>query len=302
MYTFQRGKRDTKALSVCIIMGFIIWSSLLLAGCKRKAAPTPSQFGYASFTIQWDSISKKDIPEDILRFCFYPVDDGPMILTETDGSNLRIALAPGKYGLLVYNYRKNNFHLFNRTTFKEIAVGFQQEKEGVAKAATIPVYGTMIQSFEVKANEDINTTITPTSFTKNVYFEIHIPPAQNARIKACEGVLDGVSPMMSISSRAMQRDSTTSLPLFFAKDKDGFDGQTLLLDGVRADETNETTHALTLHFTLHNGKSVSSTVDLGFDLFKINHQDILVHIDAALDMKEEPVISLSCDTVCTYSE
>lgn len=299
MFDFIGGKRRKVSLHALMIVVCTILGSMLFAGCKWNTAPASFQYGYVSFILQWDSISSKhDISNNTLRFCFYPADDGPMIQTNTDSSSLRIALAPGKYGLLVYNYGKDNFQLRNRTQFKHMEVAFKEEENGYSRAASIPVYGAVIHEFEVKPNQDVTTTITPTFFTKRVYFKINIPKEHHTHIRDCKGILSGVSPLMSIPDRTIKRNTTTALSFPFEKNKSGFEGQTILLDGACNEKDQEKmSHKLTLHFTLHNGKTISSTVDIGSILLDIKQQDILANINAWMNIVSEPEINLTCESI-----
>lgn len=297
MFDFTGGKRYKVSLYALVIIGCITWGCLLLVGCKRKPVPTSTQFGYVSFTVRWDSISKQGMPNDVLRFCFYPADNGPMIQTDTDSGTLKIALSPGKYGLLVYNYGKDNFQLRNRTHFDAMEVAFKEGENGHAKTPTLPVYGIVIPEFEVKPNQDITTTITPTFFTKNVYFKVNIPPKYHKQIVDCRGVLSGVSPFLSIPNRTIKRNATTTLSLPFGKNDLGFENQTILLDGAYNAKEENVSHQLTLNFTLKNGQHITSTIDMGLGLLSINQQNIQVHIDALVNMEAEPEINLVCKSI-----
>lgn len=296
MFDFTGGKRYKVSLYALVIIACITWGCTLFVGCRQKTTTTPTQFGYVTFSVQWDSLPKVDAPKDILRFCFYPADNGPMIQTDTDTGSLRIALAPGKYGLLVYNYGKNNFQLRNRTQFQQMGVAFKEGQDGHSKTPSIPVYGVVIPEFEVKANQDVTTAITPTFFTKQIYFRINIAREHQKHIHHCEGILSGVSPFMSIPNRTIERNTTTSLSLPFEKKESGFEGQTFLLDGAY-NGSDQTSHKLTLHFTLHDGKTLTSTVDMESRLLDINQEDILVDIDALLNRVSEPEISLICKSI-----
>ncbi len=301
MFDFIGGKRRNILLYALVIIVCIIGGYVLFVGSKQKTTPVSSQYGYVSFVVQWDSISKHDTSEDILRFCFYPADDGPMIQTDTDSGSLRIALASGKYGLLVYNYGKESFELRNRTHFKNAEVAFREEENGYLKATSKPIYGMVIHEFEVKPNQDVTTTITPTFFTKSVYFKINLPEDHHKHIGDCKGMLSGVSPFLSIPDRIIERNTTTSLSLPFRKNESGFEGQTLLLDGTsNRDDRGETPHELTLYFTLNNGKTMTSTLNLGSGLLDIRQQDILVNIEALMNTISEPEINLTCESIDIY--
>jgi hypothetical protein len=265
-------------------------------------APASSNYGYVSFVVRLDSISSKhDTTKNLLRFCFYPAGNGPMIQTDTDSDFLRIALAPGKYGLLMYNYGKDNFQLRNRKQFELMEVAFREEEDGYSKAASIPVYGMVIHEFEVKPNQDIVTTITPTFFTKSVHFKINIPEEYHAQIRDCKGTLSGVSPLLSIPDRTVKRNTTTTLSLPFEKNKSGFEGKTLLLDGTcNENDKDKIPHKLTLHFTLNNGKTVTSTVDIGSSLLDITQQDILANIHALMNIASEHEINLICESIAIH--
>ncbi|MDR2968960.1 MAG: DUF5119 domain-containing protein [Tannerellaceae bacterium] len=286
------------SLHALIVIVCIVCGSTLFAGCKQNKPHTSSHYGYVSYIVRWDSISPRhDTTKNLLRFCFYPADNGPMIQTDTDSAFLRIALAPGKYRLLMYNYGKDNFQLRNRREFENMEVAFQEDENGYSKTASVPVYGAVIHEFEVKPHQDATTTITPTFFTKKVYFKIDIPKEHHAQIRDCRGILSGVSPLLSIPNRTVKRDSTTILSLPFEKNKSGFVGEAVVLDGAHREEKEKVPHKLTLHFTLHNGQTITSTVDMGSHLLNIKRQDIQANIKAFVNSVSEAQINLICESV-----
>lgn len=292
------GKRCKVYLHALIVIVCIVCGSTLFTGCGKNTAQTSAHYGYVSYIVRLDSISPRyDTTKNLLRFCFYPADNGPMIQTDTDSAFLRMALAPGKYRLLMYNYGKDNFQLRNRRRFSDMEVAFQEDEDGYSKTASIPVYGAVIHEFDVKPNQDVTTTITPTFFTKNVYFKINISKEHHAKIRDCRGVLSGVSPLLSIPNRTVKRDTTTSLSFSFEKNESGFAGQTVVLDGAHREEKEEVSHKLTLYFTLHNGKTMTSTIDMGSHLLDIKRQDIQADISASINLAPDPEINLTYESI-----
>ncbi|MDL2282566.1 hypothetical protein LJC44_05620, partial [Parabacteroides sp. OttesenSCG-928-G06] len=122
------------------------------------------------------------------------------------------------------------------------------------------------------------------------------------RIKACNGELTGVTPAVHLSNRAINRSSTTQLPILLEKTENGFAGQLFLLDGDTGDPLQKVTHEVILQFTLHDGRQITSRLDMGGALFDIKRQGIRVNIDASLDSEAEmSLVYLECDSVSPES-
>lgn len=284
-------------LTPIILMG-IVWLVILLPGCIEKSShKQETQYGYITYIVNWDELIANDTPRETLRFCFYPADNGPMIQTETSSDSLRIALAPGKYGLLVYNYRKNNLRLRNRTDFRNAEATFITDEEGVTLTPQSPLYG-IVKEFEVKPNQDITQTIQPMLFTKQVTFQININPKDQKQISQCQGILAGVTPLLHMCDQTIKRDTTMKLPIIFEKTADGYQGKVLLLDGdYKGENTNEITNEIILNMELCNGNTITSSIPMGSSLFQTKKQNIFVDLHANVDQSPNPSLNLICKSV-----
>lgn len=277
---------------MCII------SCIFLSGCNKQKKTTPAQYGYISYIVKWDSILKYDAPKETLRFCFYPADNGPMIQTDTDSGSLKMALSPGKYGLLVYNYGENHLLLKNRTSFERTEATFATNGDGCSQIPSAPLYGVVIKEFEILPNQDVTTTIIPTLYTKRVYFKIDFDKDHLKHIRDCQGMLTGVTPQLHVSNRTLKRDTTTRLPILLGKTGNSYHGQILLLDGVYDGDNKEAiSNELTLNFSMKDGSMITSSIDMGPAIFNIKKQDILVDIYAIIDMTSEKKVILECKSI-----
>jgi len=298
---FISGKYYKLFFLVPIIIMMIVWFSVLLPGCKKKSAPSNTQYGYITYVVQWDNVLAKDAPKETLRFCFYPADNGPMIQTETNSDTLKIALAPGKYGLLAYNYGDNHIQLRNRSHFDNMEASFIPTNEGHSQTPAFPLYGIVIKEFEVKPNQDITESIAPTLFTKCVFFQIDIDKEDQELISNCQGTLAGVTPLLHVSDLTVKRETTTRLPLILEKTQDGYLGKVLLLDGYYSgDNADKISNEIILDFSLTDGNSIRSSINMGAALFNMKKQDILVALNADLDTTQNSSIRLECKSVEAY--
>lgn len=301
MYHIFAGKRYRDYYVPFIII--CMFSCIFFSGCNKPKKISPVQYGYVSYIIKWDSILKSDAPKETLRFCFYSADNGPMIQTDTDSGSLKIALAPGKYGLLVYNYGENHLLLKNRTNFERTEAAFVTDENGGSKLPSAPLYGVVIKEFEVLPNQNVTTLIMPTLFTKKVYFRVNFRNDQLRHIRDCQGVLTGVTPQLHICNRTVSRETTTSLPVLLGKTDSSYHGKVLLLDGAYNGQHEDTiAHELTLDFLMADGSTVTAAVNMGASIFNIKKQDIMVDINAYLDMTSGKKIALECASVDIYKK
>ncbi|MDH6313857.1 hypothetical protein M2137_002648 [Parabacteroides sp. PFB2-10] len=268
---------------------------LLFFSCKKQADNSSSsrQYGTVTFTINWESIGVEYAEQNTLCYCFYPLNNGPMIQTESSTGTLKIALPPGKYGLLVYNSNNNTIKLRNRSQFDHAEAYFNIKEEDDASSS--PLYGTIHHDLLVVADKHETITLTPTYFTKCVLFDIKLDEKDMGKIKGCKGVLTGVTPALHVSNRKMNRTSTTQLPIFLQKTSDGFEGKLFLWDG---DTSQQVSHELILTFTLFDGQKMSSTLGIGPALFDIKKQDIRMKVNASVDSQSSAAqIQLRCDSI-----
>ncbi|MDL2208028.1 DUF5119 domain-containing protein [Parabacteroides sp. OttesenSCG-928-O15] len=270
---------------------------LLFFSCKKQADNSSSrQYGTVTFTINWESIGVEYAEQNTLYYCFYPLNNGPMIQTESSTGTLKIALPPGKYGLLVYNSNNNTIKLRNRSQFDHAEAYFTIKEEDDTLSS--PLYGTIHHDLLIVADKHETITLTPTYFTKCVLFDIELDKKDIDKIKECKGVLTGVTPALHVSNRKMNRTTTTQLPVFLQKTSGGFEGQLFLWDGNSGDTNQPVSHELILTFTLFNGQKISSTLGVGQALFDIKKQDIRMKVNASIDSGNSAAqIRLRCDSI-----
>lgn len=263
---------------------YCIIGCLTLTGCKKKTQAV-RQYGYISFTLEWDNLLFQNVQPKTMRFCFYPSGNGPMIQTESETGSLRIALPPDTYGLLVYNSDDHYIQLRNRNCFDKAEAFLPSDSVGTSA----PLYGVVVKELTVLSNQDVKHTLNPVFFTKHISFQVHIEDADRKAIRNCTGMITDAIASFHICDRQANMDSTTNIPVALTQTKTGFEGEAILLDYERKEKS---TNPLALTFTLANGNTITSTIDLEPILSETKHPNIHVRINATLTKGGEPGLSL----------
>lgn len=284
-----------RAYTGCVIVCCLL-ISLFFFSCKKKAETSSSrQYGTATFIIDWKHIGVESIEQHTLCYCFYPLNNGPMIQTESNTGTLKMALPPGKFGLLVYNDNNRSIKLRHRNQLDRAEAYFADKEEDDAPLSSL--YGATYHDLVIVADQHKTITLTPTYFTKRVLFEIEVDEKDRDKIKECKGLLSGVAPVLHVSDRAVNRENTVEVPLYLQKKAGKFEGQLFLWDGSE-DANRKVSHELILSFTLSDGQTLTSRLDIGSAFFNITQQNIRLKATASIDAESaEAQVLLRCDSI-----
>lgn len=151
MYRYNK----TNIILKASIASLLILAVILECSCERSEAPERISSGFITYTLCWDSaIPGFPIPEKI-RYCIYPSEGGPMIQTDGDASGIKLALPPGTYDILVFNYDAHNVGFRGMREIEKAEaylLSLGVDKTNVCEA--MPLYTTTIYSVEVQANAE----------------------------------------------------------------------------------------------------------------------------------------------------
>lgn len=262
-------------VSLCCLI-IIITST----GCKKNAR-TDSRHGFITFEINRDTFQANTSAPETLRFCFYPSNSDVMTQMECDSGNMKIALPPGTYRLLVYSTENEVVRLRNRNSFKEVEAYLALiQAENIPLSTPTHLYGAVIDSLVIAPGQNVTMPLTPILYTKQVHFDIHIDPAHLRNIKNCSAQLSNVLPSFHISDFMPNREDRTVIPITLEKNEKGFSGKAFLLNAKYDEKSKqEYPHALKIDFELNDGQDVSALVDLKGHL-KESLKDIYIQVEA----------------------
>lgn len=246
-------------------------------------------YGFATFTIQWDDAMQTQNLPKYIRYCFYPSNNGAMIQTEGDAHNMKIALPPGSYKLIVFNsdIQDTQFHYMNKFDAAEVFLPVShEEKSHIIK----PLYATVIKEVRIVAGQNRLIDISLSPMTQNIHFKININNPEV--IQRCEASISGVSSSAKFSTRSAGEASREIIPFIMNKSEKGFERNLTLFDIASENSSQKESNQLTLDFTLKDGRTVSSVVDLGHPIVEYNQQNIIIEIDATIEPKTPTSLSL----------
>jgi len=217
-----------------------------------------------------------------------------MIQTESESGNLKMALPPDKYGLLVYNSGDHHTQL-KRNQFDQIE-GFYSTNEidGRMDMPVAPVYGLIFPELIIEPKQDVTLKIAPILFTKSVIFRVNIKNGDRSSIKGCSAILEGVT--STIYGTDKNIENLIDVPFQMQKFSSGYEGMIYVLDEVYEVKQPETplSNRLRLDFLLDDGRYVTSSCDMKSLLRDIKEKELVFEIGVSLDKTSEPTVILDC--------
>lgn len=270
------------SLGILTIILFIIGT---LIKCSDDGKPGEGSEGMLYYSFNWDkALSGHSTPKRIY-YCFYPVENGPSIQTESGADGLAFFLPPGTYNLLVYNCDAENISFRNLNNFETaeayIPVGKASEKE-ISQIS--PLYGIVVKNLLVKSGENDPVQLSPAPLVREVIFNINVQGMQN--VKSCNGSLSNISYALNLSTQEVVPETAGVLAFETTPSADGVHANVMILGkSTPKDEEPSPTisHEVTLNFILEDGSALTSSVDLGDALENTDGHRVEIHIGATIE-------------------
>ncbi len=262
-----------------LVLGVIL-CSLIKCSCGEEETPK-ARYGFVTFTTQWNSLLPGHMTPKTLRYCFYPSGNGAMIQTEGDANNLKFALPPDTYRVLVFNCDVENIEFSSMQKFDAAEASLNSSAEQKEYMPS-PLYAVTIDQLTVSPGNTTSLSIEPKPLMQHIVFNIKVENGQS--IRHCSASLSGISPAIKFRNRNRKDSSSVSIPFSMEKTDEGFMRNILLLDAQNDTATKRSeSNMLKLDFLLTNNRIVSSTVDLGMLLSIHDNQNIQVEVNASID-------------------
>lgn len=272
------------SLGILIIILFIIAT---LIKCSDDGKPREGSEGMIYYSFNWDkALSGYPVPER-LYYCFYPADKGPSIQTESDGDGVAFFLPPGEYNLLIYNCDAQNINFRNLNDFETaeayIPVGKASEEE-ISKIT--PLYGIVIENLVVKSGENSPVKMSPVPLVKEVVFNIKVDGIEN--VTNCTGSISNISYALNLSKQEVVKEMAGSLAFEAAPSEEGVNANVMILgkatpQGGGEEPSPVPSHEVALNFTLNDGSTVTSSLDIGTSLEETEGSKVEIQIDATIE-------------------
>ena len=279
----------------CGIAACILMIVTCFIKCSAKDDPEQPSYGFIGYSLKWEDILNGYESPKKVRYCFYPMDKGAMIQIEGDANGLNFTLPPDKYRLLVFNCDADNIGFRNMETY-ETAEAFIPETKATRTtvAKRIPLYGIAVDELEVEANEGTNNKreFNMASLIREVTLDVKVEGMEY--IKECRGELSGVPSAFNLCRQEIVPDKTTTVNFETTTSAEGVNTKVLILgtapkkgDTPPALPTNE----VKLDFTLKDGSTISSTLDLGNSIGETESNN--VNVDVSVTVEKEASFSVT---------
>lgn len=272
----------TCGIAVCII---------LIITCFIKCSPEDkseqSSYGFISYSLKWEQAMSGYKNPQKLRYCFYPQEKGAMTQIEGNADGLQFTLPPDKYRLLIFNCDADNIQFRNMESFETAEAYIPETKaSGSVTSGRTPLYGIAINDLKVEADEGTQNKreFSPTPLIREVTLDIKVDGMEY--IKDCKGGLSGVPSAFNLSKLEIVPDKTTTVNFETTPSKEGVKANIMILG--TAPKQGETppatpTNEVKLDFTLTDGSTSSSTLDLGESIGTTEGNNVNVDVSVTVE-------------------
>lgn len=272
----------TCGIAVCII---------LIITCFIKCSPEDkseqSSYGFISYSLKWEQAMSGYKNPQKLRYCFYPQEKGAMTQIEGNADGLQFTLPPDKYRLLIFNCDADNIQFRNMESFETAEAYIPETKaSGSVTSGRTPLYGIAINDLKVEADEGTQNKreFSPTPLIREVTLDIKVDGMEY--IKDCKGGLSGVPSAFNLSKLEIVPDKTTTVNFETTPSKEGVKANIMILGTApKQGETPPTTptNKVKLDFTLTDGSTSSSTLDLGESIGTTEGNNVNVDVSVTVE-------------------
>lgn len=303
--------KETKHLFNTFLTVGAMAAAALGCGCDKTSEPpvVDPVKGSIHYTFNWEKILPGCSIPDSLHYCFYPLHGGPMLQIESDSKGLRFALAPDDYQLLIFNCDANNILFANMDTYATAEARLLPvTKAGENLPSAAPLYGIAIDSLSIRANQRVEQEYVPHPLVQRVSFNVKVDGMQY--IKECEGTLSGVASTLNLSKQSILPGNPARVSFQTERTESGIAGNVFILGAPKkkdpeqdpGEQPKPESHQVIFDFTLVNGNTISSTVDLGHTLTENENDlahDVVVDMDVVVEVGATFSITLKSWTVGT---
>lgn len=269
---------------------------LIVTGCNKDKSPEVDRASI-NYSFKWSEVLVgRPVPKR-LSYCFYSLENGSMLQFESDSSGLKTSLPPDKYKLLIYNCDVSHIEFRDMDKFETAKACILASKATQRTGGGVdPLYGVAIEELIVKQGKETPAEFTPTPLVREVNLHIKVQGANY--ITSCKGSLSGVAASLSLSRQEVIPDNPATVHFEATPSAEGASANVMILgkpfkkeEGGGEPPVELPKNEVVLDFTLKDGSTVSSTIDLGDSINNTEGGDIQVDVEATVE--QGPVFSIT---------
>lgn len=275
-----------KHISIGVLVA-LLYILFTLTKCSNEKPSETSPRGEIRYSLKWSNTLTGHQTPNCIRYCFYPSDNGARIQIDTDSTGLKFTLPPDEYKLLIFNCDGKTVEFRNMDKFETAEAYIIDSKAAKSTVSSIvPLYGVAIDDLVVKVGQENQIVFTPEPLVREVNIKIKVDGMDY--VKECKGILSGVSAAINLSRQLIVEEDKTEATFQTSPSEEGVQASILIL-GKPADKGEQPPEAssneMTLDFTLNDGSTVSTTVELGNSLNETEGSTVNVGIEACVEKK-----------------
>lgn len=273
---------------MCRITISVLFIAFCLLKCSTDKTPEPATHMEVLFTLNWDQALAGGQAPQALRYCFYPQNGGPMIQVEGTAEGLKFMLPKDKYSVLIFNSDADNVMFRHMDSFDTAEAYLPGTKAGggVASGKTA-LFGIAIEELaEITTGEEpIAQDFVPVRLVREISLDINVDGMEY--VASCKGSLSGIPVALNLSKQIIVSDQTTSVNFEATPSEQGVKANVSVLGtapkpGVTP-PTAPPVNEVKLDFTLNDGSTASTQIDLGDSIQGTEGNEVNVDISVTVE-------------------
>lgn len=273
------------------IMVLIFYMLTTLVRCSEEKKSEKDLQGNVYYSFNWSkALLGHSVPQR-LRYCFYPTDGGSVIQMDDDADGLNYTLPPAQYRVLVFNCDAADISYRNMNKYEtaEAFIPATKTHDGTQSVA-IPLYG-IASELTIKAGENNPVQFTPQLLVRSINIGIKVNGMEN--VTGCKGSISGMFTALNLSQQQVVPDVTATIDFTATPSAEGVNANILMLGKPKEegeDQPAAPPHEVTLDFTLTDGSTASTSIDLGNSIEETDGSKVDVIIEATVN--KSPVFTI----------
>lgn len=254
--------------------------------CSSEKSSEDTLQGDIYYSFNWENTLKGYPEPAYLRYCFYPSNNGPMIQMDVEANNLKFTLPPDKYKVLIFNCDASNITFRDLNDFDKAMACIPTSKaaDGTTTPGFVPLYAIVENELTVEPGMNNPIEFKPIPLVRKVSLNIKIEGMEN--VVGCKGSLSGIASAISLSKHEIIPNAITDMPFEATTSEKGVNACLLVLgkplDKGTVPPLDCPKNEMKLDFTMTDGSTTSTSVDLGSSINDSEGSSVDVDIEASV--------------------
>lgn len=276
-------------LAACCIFNCLVYCS-----CE-KASDTESRKGFVSYTIDWSKVLPGFQAPAQLSYCFYPAGGGAMIQVNSENAaGLRFSLPVDQYKVIVFNCDPQAVPVRHTDKFDICEAYLPATKASEAISSDLqPLYGVVIDTLTIASGHTQTVELVPEPFVQHIAIKVNIQGAEY--MTGCRASLSGVVTALNLSTRQRVAYTPTVVSFDAQQTTSGVSADVIVLGIASGEEDGQppVSNEIQLDFTLRDGSTVSTAVDMSNQLGNLDNGTKHIDVEIEATIEKEPVFSVT---------